>query len=352
MSGRGPKVHDGQMSGQAGIGDSNGSLEIAFVGDVMLGRLVAEELRRRPPEYPWGDTLPLLRRADALVGNLEFVLADDGDPWPGKVFHFRADRRAVASLETARFALVSVANNHVLDFGTDAALESFATLTQRGIRFAGAGANADAARRPAVIRRDGLTIAMLAFTDNEPDWQAGFDSPGVHYVPVDLDDPRAAALLDAVAREREAVDLLIVSSHWGGNWGVAVPRSHRTFARALVDAGADVVFGHSPHIVRGVEVYRDRPILYGTGDFVDDYMVDPVERNDRSFVFVLQIEDGVPTQLRLHPTEIVRFQARLAGRHAAEIADDMARRCAALGTRTIWDDDQGCLVIRIQPASV
>jgi poly-gamma-glutamate capsule biosynthesis protein CapA/YwtB (metallophosphatase superfamily) len=323
-------------------------MEIAFVGDIMLGRLVAEELRRRPPEFPWGDTLALLRRADVLVGNLEFVLADDGKPWPGKVFHFRADGRAVASLEAAGFALVSVANNHVLDFGTDAALESLETLTQHGIRFAGAGANADAAQHPAITRCDGLTIAMLAFTDNEPEWEAGLDSPGVHHVPVDLRDRRAATLLDAVAREREAVDLLIVSAHWGGNWGVDVPRNHRAFAHELIDAGADIVFGHSPHIVRGVEVYRDRPILYGAGDFVDDYMVDPVERNDRSFVFMLRTEGAVPTELRLHPTEIVRFQARLAGRHAAEIADEMARRCATLGTRAIWDDDEGCLVIRLR----
>jgi poly-gamma-glutamate capsule biosynthesis protein CapA/YwtB (metallophosphatase superfamily) len=327
-------------------------MEIAFVGDVMLGRLVAEELRRRPPEYPWGDTLSLLRGADALVGNLEFVLADHGEPWPGKVFHFRADRRAVASLETAGFALVSVANNHVLDFGADAALESLATLAQRGIRFAGAGANADAARRPAVIRRDDLTIAMLAFTDNEPDWEAGPESPGVHHVPIDPGDPRAVDLLEFVARERDVVDMLIVSAHWGGNWGVDPPRSHRAFARELVDAGADVVFGHSPHVVRGVEVYRDRPILYGAGDFVDDYAVDRVERNDRSFVFMLRTEAAIPTELRLHPTEIVHFQARLAGRHAAEIADDMVQRSSALGTRAVWDDVERCLVIRILPASV
>ena len=326
-------------------------MEIAFVGDVMLGRLVAEELRRRPPEYPWGDTLPLLRRADVVVGNLEFVLADDGAPWPGKTFHFRADRRVVASLEAAGFALVSVANNHVLDFGTDAALESLTTLAQRGIGFAGAGPTADAARRPAVIHRDDLSIAMLAFTDNEPDWEAGPESPGVHHVPVSLHDPRAAALLDAVAREREDVDLLIVSAHWGGNWGIDVPRSHRVFARALVDAGADVVFGHSPHVVRGVEVYGGRPILYGAGDFVDDYAVDPVERNDRSFVFVLRTEDAVPIELRLHPTEIVDFHARLADRYAAEIARDMAQRCAALGTRAVWDEEESCLVIRIVPAS-
>ena len=261
----------------------------------------------------------------------------------------RADRRAVASLEAAGFSLVSVANNHVLDFGTDAALESLATLAERGIRFAGAGADSDAARRPAVIRRDDLTIAMLAFTDNEPDWEAGPASPGVHHVPVDLRDPRAAALLDAVARAREVADLLIVSAHWGGNWGFDVPASHRVFGRALVDAGADVVFGHSQHIVRGVEVSQDGLILYGTGDFVDDYAVDPVERNDRSFVFVLRTEKAVPVELRLHPTEIVDFHARLAHRHAAGIADGMAQRCAALGTHSVWDEKAGCLVIRPAP---
>lgn len=326
-------------------------MEIAFVGDVMLGRLVAEELRRRPPEFPWGDTLPLLRQADVLVGNLEFVLADDGRPWPGKTFHFRADREAVSSLEAAGFAIVSVANNHVLDFGADAALDCLATLTERGIRFSGAGPDAAAARRPAIVRRDGITIAMLAVTDNEPDWEAGVDSPGVRYLPVDPDDARARELLGDVARQREAADLVIVSAHWGGNWGVGVPRSHRRFARALVDAGADVVFGHSPHIVRGVEVHRGRPILYGTGDFVDDYAVDPVERNDRSFVFVLRTDGAAPVELRLHPTEIVGFQARRAGRYATEIAHEMARRCAALGTRTEWDDDDGCLVIPIRHGS-
>lgn len=325
------------------------AMEIAFVGDVMLGRLVADELRRRPPEYPWGDTLPLLRRADLLVGNLEFVLATDGRPWPGKAFHFRADPGAVASLETAGFALVSVANNHVLDFGYEAALASLATLADRGIRFAGAGEDLDAARRLAAVRRGGLEVGMLAFTDNEPGWEAGPDSPGVRYAPVDPRDPRAAALLEAVARARPAVDLLVVSAHWGGNWGVDVPRSHRAFAHALVEAGADVVFGHSPHIPRGVEVVHGRPVLYSAGDFIDDYAVDPVERNDRSFVFLLRTDGAAPTELRLHPTEIGDCRVRLARGDAEQIASGMARRCAALGTSSAWDADEGCLVIRIAP---
>jgi poly-gamma-glutamate synthesis protein (capsule biosynthesis protein) len=326
-------------------------MEIAFVGDVMLGRLVADELRRRPPEWPWGDTLSLLRRADLLVGNLEFVLAADGRPWPGKVFHFRADPDAVASLEAAGFALVSVANNHVLDFGVDAAMASLATLSAHDIRFAGAGEDLGAARKPATIARTGLTVGMLAFTDNEPGWEAGRDAPGIHFAPVDPRDPRAAALLEAVARERRSVDLLIVSAHWGGNWGADVPRSHRSFARALVEAGADVVFGHSPHIPRAVEVIRGRPILYSAGDFVDDYAVDPVERNDRSFVFVLRTDGAVPSELRLHPTEIDRCRVRLADRHARAIAERMARRCAALGTGAEWDAAERCLVIRLGQGS-
>jgi poly-gamma-glutamate capsule biosynthesis protein CapA/YwtB (metallophosphatase superfamily) len=173
----------------------------------------------------------------------------------------------------------------------------------------------------------------------------------VHYAPVDPRDHRAAAILDAVVRAKEVADLLIVSAHWGGNWGVDVPRSHRAFARALVEAGADVVFGHSPHVPRGVEVVHGRPILYSAGDFVDDYAVDPVERNDRSFVFVLRTDGAAPTELRLHPTEIGDCRVRLAHRHARQAADAMARRCGALGTRADWDAGEGCLVIRIAPTT-
>ncbi|MBM7504874.1 CapA family protein [Agromyces aurantiacus] len=326
-------------------------MEIAFVGDVMLGRLVADELRRHPPEHPWGDALRLLRRADVLVGNLEFVLSSDGRPWPGKTFHFRADPAAVASLEAAGFDLVSVANNHVLDFGWDAAAESLATLASHGIRFAGAGEDLEAAQRPAVLERAGLRVGMLAFTDNEPGWAAGPGAPGVHHVPPDPRDPRAAALFESVARARDHADLLVVSAHWGGNWGVDVPPTHRAFARALVDAGADVVFGHSPHIPRGVEVIRGRPVLYSAGDFVDDYAVDPVERNDRSFVFVLRADGGVPVELRLHPTEIGDCRVRLAGASAERIASEMSRRCAVLGTRATWDGARRCLVVGLEPGT-
>lgn len=190
-------------------------MRIALVGDVMLGRLVDERLRHEGPAHPWGDALPLLAQADLRFANLECVLADDGPPWPGKRFHFRSDRKNVASLEAAGVDVVSLANNHVLDHGVEAMREMLPLLDEHGILHTGAGPDAEAARRPAVCTRAGTAVGFLAFTDNEPGWAAGPASPGVHHVPVDLADDRARDLLQLVRRTRERTDLLVVSAHWG-----------------------------------------------------------------------------------------------------------------------------------------
>jgi poly-gamma-glutamate capsule biosynthesis protein CapA/YwtB (metallophosphatase superfamily) len=145
---------------------------------------------------------------------------------------------------------------------------------------------------------------MIAFTDNEPDWEATPERPGTCYVPVNLDDPRARQLLQFVTDIRPQTDCLIVSCHWGPNWDYRPPNSHIVFGHALVDAGADVVYGHSAHVFRGIEVYRGRPILYSTGDFIDDYAVDEIERNDESFIFVLDFLDGAVREISLYPTII------------------------------------------------
>ena len=318
-------------------------MRIALVGDVMLGRLVDERLRHEGPAHPWGDALPLLAQADLRFANLECVLADDGPPWPGKRFHFRSDRKNVASLEAAGVDVVSLANNHVLDHGVEAMREMLPLLDEHGILHTGAGPDAEAARRPAVCTRAGTAVGFLAFTDNEPGWAAGPASPGVHHVPVDLADDRARDLLQLVRRTRERTGLLVVSAHWGPNWGAQVPPEHRAFAHALVEAGADVVFGHSPHVFRGVEVHHGRPVVYGAGDFVDDYAVRPDERNDQSFVFLLDVRDGLPRRPRLHPTVIEDLRARTATAEARGIARRMERLSAALGTRCTWRDDEQCL---------
>lgn len=323
-------------------------MRLVLLGDVMLGRLVNERLRLAAPAFPWGDTLAVLAQADARFANLECVLADGGEPQPGKVFHFRSDLKNVATLTAAGINAVSLANNHVLDYGADAFRETLPALDRSGILHAGAGPDRDAARRPAVANLGDTAVAFIAFTDNQPDWEAGPRRPGVYYVPVDVDDGRCRELLALVRRTKTRGELLVVSAHWGGNWGAEVPPAHRDLGRALVDAGADVVFGHSAHIFRGVEIYRGRPLVYSAGDFVDDYAVDLEERNDESFIFVVETAADVPARVRLFPTIIAGFQARLAGKSSRRIVERMQRLSAQLGTQSRWDEDTGTLEIQVE----
>ncbi|HVB74877.1 MAG TPA: CapA family protein [Ktedonobacteraceae bacterium] len=326
-------------------------LQLLLVGDVMLGRLVNDILKEQPPTYPWGDTLPLFHEADMRLCNLECALSDGGIPWSAtpKMFHFRSDAQNVETLATAHIDAVSLANNHVLDFDEEGLLHMLSTLKEAGIRYAGAGATFREASAPAIWTVKERTIGLLALTDNEPAWAATDEQPGVWYVPIALQDKRAKELFEAVRRIRAAVDVLIVSAHWGPNWGYDPPAEHIPFAHALVDAGADVVFGHSGHVVRGIELYKDKPILYCTGNFIDDYAVDEVERNDQSCVFVLEIEGAAISRLRLYPTIIRQFQARRAQHDERRvIAATMRKLCAKLHTATKWNEQEGCLEICVK----
>jgi len=180
---------------------------------------------------------------------------------------------------------VSLANNHVL-FGNEAMFEMIDLLENAGIRHAGAGANLEAASAMAISEPRGRKIGLLAFTDNEPGWSAAPQRPGVWHVPVETEARSAQLLFNKVRQAHKLVDIVIVSAHWGPNLGYEPPPPQVAFAHKLIDLGADVVFGHSGNVVRGVQVYRSRPIMYCARDFIDDYRVDAVERNDESCMFL------------------------------------------------------------------
>jgi len=153
-------------------------------------------------------------------------------------------------------------------------------------------------------------------------------------------------LLEIIRERREVVDLLIVSAHWGSNWGYHPPHGHRIFAHALIEAGADIIFGHSSHVFRGIEFYKGRPILYGAGDFVDDYAIDEIERNDQSFIYVIEMAGRIPRGVRLYPTLIRGCHTSLAeGVYALGITDKMAGLCAAFHTLTRWNQTRRCMEI-------
>jgi poly-gamma-glutamate capsule biosynthesis protein CapA/YwtB (metallophosphatase superfamily) len=340
--------HGDQASSSALAGSNEKPFRLLLLGDCMLGRLVNEVLEGAPPEYPWGDTLPIIESADWRLCNLECVISDRGTQWSPstKAFHFRSDAKNIATLEAAQINAVSLANNHSLDYGYDAMFEMLQILDRAKIIYSGAGHNYAQASRLAVSEACGRKLGVLAFTDNEPDWEATANKPGVFYVPTDLYDTRAAKLLDLIRESRRAVDLLIVSAHWGSNWGYRPPEEHVTFAHAIIDAGADIIFGHSCHVFRGIEFYQGRPIVYSVGNFVDDYAVDETERNDQSFVFIMEVRGGILQGLSLYPTLIRGCHAsRAKGVHALRIADKMKELCAAFDTPTRWDQRLECMEI-------
>ena len=307
---------------------NNRPTTIGFVGDVMLGRLVNETIAREGALYPWGNMRLALHANDVTIANLETTLTTSEARVP-KVFNFKADPTRVQVLQEGNIGLVNLANNHSLDFGVDGLRETIATLNQAGIAHVGAGNNRAAAHAPAIVERGGMRIGLLGYTDNEPDWQAGQYSPGVAYVRIgDID-----AVRDDIQTLRPSVDLLIVSLHWGPNMVTTPSQVHLDFAHALIDLGADIIHGHSAHVVQGVEIYKNKLILYDTGDFVDDYAVDPDRRNDLSFLFTVSADHAGLVRLALVPVLIDSMQVNKAlGRDARTIIEMMQQRSQAFGT--------------------
>jgi poly-gamma-glutamate capsule biosynthesis protein CapA/YwtB (metallophosphatase superfamily) len=292
---------------------------LALTGDVMLGRGVNDTLRVARPAEPWGDVLPLLLAADLRLINLECAITVQRRPWSRtpKVFHFRADPLAVEVLKAARVNACSLANNHTLDFEEKGLLDTLEHLEAAGIRYAGAGRNLEEAARP-VLLEGGL--AVVAFTDNEPPFAAGPGRPGTNYLPVSTEPEVLRRVEEAIGAARDAgARTVVFSNHWGPNMVRRPPEAFRLFARAVVDRGADVYYGHSAHVFQGVEVYSGRPILYDTGDFIDDYAVDPDLRNDRSFLFRLSTEDGELRRLELFPVVLPYARVELAAGEEREV---------------------------------
>ncbi|WP_435362010.1 CapA family protein [Haloarchaeobius sp. DFWS5] len=323
---------------------------IAFGGDTMLGRLVDETQRTRDVTRVWGDLLPTLYECDGVVLNLECCLTTRGEPWQETYhpFHFRADPAwAVPALRHAGVDCVSLANNHVLDYGPEGLYDTFDALTRAGIASTGAGCTRDSAFRPAVFLVGDLTVALCAFTDNTSEFAASEDGPGTAYLVLDTAAEETVEMVrESLAAAREAdPDLLVVSLHWGPNMRTRPTAAFREFAHFLVNEGVDVVFGHSAHVFQGVERYGDGLICYDAGDLVDDYAVDPNLRNDRSFLFVVSVgPEGALRSLRLIPTEI---GDRMVNHAANGAADRSRRRMQSLSSEfgTTFDRDGQDLVL-------
>jgi poly-gamma-glutamate capsule biosynthesis protein CapA/YwtB (metallophosphatase superfamily) len=304
-------------------------MKLALAGDTMLGRKVAERLGSVSPAALFSDeVVAATHEADLFVLNLECAISDRGTAWPdpAKPFFFRAPPVAVEALRHIGVSCVTLANNHALDFGADALLDTFSHLAEGGIAWVGAGADEAAARAPTILEGGGVRVGVIGVTDHPADYAAGADRPGVAFADLRRDSP--AWLLDPMSRLD--TDIVLVSPHWGPNM-VAEPVRHvRAAAAAFRAAGATLVAGHSAHLFHGV---ADR-VVYDLGDFIDDYATDRSLRNDLGLLFLATFDDlGQPTRLETVPLALDYCHTRLADRdEAAWIFHRFRRACADLGT--------------------
>ncbi|MDO8262452.1 MAG: CapA family protein [Gallionella sp.] len=325
-------------------------LTLAFTGDVMLGRLVNEMLKTMQPEEVWGDVLPHLAQADLRIVNLECALTNHLSPWTRtrKMFHFRAGPEAVRVLQAARIDACALANNHILDYEEQGLRDTLRMLRAAGIRYA--GANAAEAAAPAILEAvlleeagaEPCRVALLSCTDNEPDFAAGAGHPGTNYLEVSLQQETLARISDSIAQARaQGADLVVFSNHWGANFVERPSPAFSSFARRVIELGADIYYGHSAHICQGIEIYHGKAILYDTGNFIDDYAVHPQLRNDRSCLFKLMFEHGKLCRIELLPVSLSVAHVALArGEEFDAICARMEMLSAEFGTRLMRRNDR------------
>jgi poly-gamma-glutamate synthesis protein (capsule biosynthesis protein) len=280
----------------------------------------------RPADI-WGDAVAQWRRArpDVRIGNLETSVTRRED-WLDKGINYRMSPDNARCLKAAGFDGCVIANNHVLDWGPRGLLDTLDTLRALGIRTAGAGRDAVEAAAPMILEAPSkgriLVFAMAAESSGAPRaWAAGPGRPGVNLS--GLSEHEARQLAERIGHIKRPGDVVVASIHWGANWGYAVPDSQTRFARALIDhAGVSIVYGHSSHHPKGMELHRGRLILYGCGDFINDY--EGIGgygefRPDLSLMYFAEADpsSGAVTRLAMTPLRIRRFRLERAPDEAA-----------------------------------
>ena len=307
-------------------------MKLALAGDTMLGRGVAAMLARDPQHTLFApEVVDAVREARLFVLNLECCISARGEPFPGRVFHFRAPPWAAQVLAGLGVDCVTLANNHALDFGPDALLDTLAHLDAAGIRVVGAGTDVERARAPVVLEAEGFRLGVVAFSDHPAEYAAAADRLGIAYADLRRGVP------DWVTTFPEA-DAVLVTPHWGPNMTSEPPRYVQRAAHALLDAGATIVAGHSAHVFHGVAPR----VLYDLGDFIDDYAVDRRLRNDLGLLFLVDLAGD---RLEAIPLKLEFAHTRLAtDDEAAWIRRRFTKACAAFGTAVA--EENGRLVGR------
>ncbi len=290
------------------------------------------------PDYVWGDAIDELarRRPDARIANLETSITRSESYAPQKEVHYRMAPENAGCLAAAGLDVCCLANNHAIDWGTAGLLDTLAALDRLHIRRAGAGRSLEEAESPAIVDL-GNESRILVFATGAPTagvspaWAASADRPGVNLLR-DVSQASLDRIHQVMERWRRPGDVVVLSIHWGPNWGHAVSTGELAFAHRLIDeVGIDVIHGHSSHHVKAIEVYRGRAMLYGCGDFLTDYEGiggHAAYRGELGLMYFLTLSPATREieRLEMVPTQMRRFRVARAGEAAAHWLSDVLDR--------------------------
>lgn len=276
------------------------SVSLIAVGDVMLSRNVAAKMKANGADYPFLNVKDFLKTGDIVFGNLETPIT------PGPMVNtpsmtFRADINSAPALKDAGFTILSLANNHTPNFGERGLLDTFKYLTDNGIQFVGAGNNTETANAPVYIAEEGMTFAFLAYNNEDvvpAYYEAGPKRPGTALMNVEK-------MKTAVKAAKENADFVIVSMHSGTEYANLPDEVQISFARAAIDAGAELVIGHHPHVIQSMEKYHDKYIFYSLGNFIFDQMFSMATREGLALKIDFN-KDGV-TNVKYYPALIYDY---------------------------------------------
>ncbi len=299
--------------------------------------------------YIWGDALEELRRTnpDVRIINLETAVTSSPEFWAGKGINYRMQPKNIPCITAAKIDCCVLSNNHVLDWGYAGLKETLTTLTGANLKAAGAGRSLLEAEAPAVIEVAGKgRVLVFGFGDESSGipwlWGARRDRPGVNLLP-DLSGDTVRRIAKRISGLKQKGDWVVASIHWGGNWGYEILSAQREFAHRLIDqALVDVVHGHSSHHPKGIEVYKGKPILFGCGDFLNDYEgISGYEdfRGDLALMYfvTLDLATGMLVSLIMTPLQIRRFRLNYA--HPDDVhwlQQILNRESRSLGARIEW----------------
>lgn len=275
-------------------------LTISMVGDILLDGSVKRFIGKNGIDYPWKEVQEYFKASDLTIGNLETSITDRNVKWEGKKYNFKAPSEVLKGLKDSGIEVVTIANNHVIDYGHDGLIDTMKNLDKYDVKYAGAGKNKKEAIEGVILEKKGIKVGILSFSRVIPDmkWYAKDNRAGI----VSAYDPYINEMLESIKEMKKEADIVILSIHWGVERSTSPRKEELAVAKKAIDSGVDIVMGHHPHVLQGIEIYREKPIFYSLGNFVFGSW-DKI--NSKTAIGQVVIKDKKVSDVKIIPCKIV-----------------------------------------------